>query len=114
MNKICISGRLVTEPRVYTFSNNNHLTTIFIANNMYYGTKEKTGFYKVNAWGALGKTIAEHCKTGTKLFVTGRLEQNRYQDKDGRTIYDVSINMENFEFGERPATSAVQVATETA
>ena len=100
MNKVCISGRLVREPYVHSLQNQLQLTTIYIANNIYYGGNEKTGFFKVNAWGNLGKIIAEHCKTGTKLFVTGRLEQSQYQNKDGNTIYDVSINMEHFEFGE--------------
>ncbi len=105
MNKVCISGRLVRDPSVHSFQNQNQLTTIFIANNIYYGDNEKTGFFKVNVWGNLGKIIAEHCKTGTKLFVTGRLEQSQYQNEDGKTIYDVSINMEHFDFGERSLSS---------
>ena len=46
-----------------------------------------------------GKIIAKNAKTGTELFLSGRLEQNRYENKDGDTIYDVSIIVEQFDFG---------------
>ncbi len=105
MNKVCISGRLTREPDYKEYPEQIHLTTIFIANNIYFGEKEKTGFFKVKAWGNQAKIIAEHCKTGTLLFITGRLEQSRYEDENGKTIYDVSINMEHFDFAGRPAGS---------
>ncbi len=100
MNKVCISGRLTHNPIYKSYSEQTQLTTIFIANNDYYGEKEKTGFFKVKAWGNLAKIINEYCTIGTKLFITGKLEQHQYKDEHDKTIYDVSINMEHFDFGE--------------
>ena len=101
MNKVCISGRLTQDPIYKSYSEQTQLTTFFIANNRYYGENQKTGFFKVKAWGNFAKIIAEHCKTGTKLFITGELEQSRYENEHGDTIYDVSINMVHFDFAER-------------
>jgi single-strand DNA-binding protein len=106
MNKVCISGRLTSAPIFKTYQNDIQLTTFFIANNEYYGDTEKTGFYKIKAWGRNARIINEFCSTGTKLFITGRLEQYRYQDENDRTVYDVSISLEHFDFGENKKTQA--------
>jgi len=99
MNKVCINGRLIKDPEHKALENNNSLTTFFLANDVWFGGNKKTGFYKCQAWGALGKIIAENAKTGTELFVTGRLDQYRWEDEAGKTVYDVSIQVEQFDFG---------------
>ena len=103
MNTICINGRLTTNPILRNLENDNAVCTIFIANNVYYGSSKKTSFLKVTAWGNQGRILAEHARTGTELFITGRLEQNSYTDSSGSTMYDVGIVVENFNFGPRPA-----------
>lgn len=78
---------------------NNAKCTFFIANDVYFGTKKETGFYRVVAWGKMAKLVADNCKTGTELFITGRLEQHSYEDEHSKTIYDVGIVLEQFDFG---------------
>ena len=104
MNRVCINGRLIKEPEAKELENNNYLCTFFIANDVWFGQNKKTGFYKCTAWGNIGKIIAEHAKTGTEVFITGRLEQHRYEDDKGNTFYDVSIIVEQFDFGGRGAS----------
>jgi single stranded DNA-binding protein len=99
MNKIMISGRLIRAPEVKEMEKNNILCTIFIANDVWFGTNKKTGFYKCQAWGQIGKIISENAKTGTELFVTGRLEQYRYDNDKGEKVYDNYIVVEQFDFG---------------
>ena len=99
MNKICINGRLIKDPDLKPLENNNSLCTVFIANDVWFGSNKKTGFFKCQAWGNLGKIISEHSKTGTELFITGRLEQYRYETEKGDTIYDNYIIVEQFDFG---------------
>ncbi len=106
MNKICINGRLIKEPELKPLENDNSLCTFFIANDVYFGTNRKTGFYRCTAWGNLGKIIAEHAKTGTELFISGRLDQYTYENENGNTIYDVSIVVEHFDFGAKAASAS--------
>mgnify|MGYP003941165573 CR=1 FL=1 len=101
MNKVMINGRLIREPEIQELENNNFKCTIFIANDVFFGTNKETGFYRVVAWGKLGRIVAENSKTGTELFITGRLEQHTYQDENGKTVFDVGIVMEQFDFGAR-------------
>ena len=103
MNKIHISGRLIKEPVLKELENNNAVCTFFIANDVHFGSNKKTGFYKVTAWGQQARIIAGHAATGSELFITGRLEQHRYENEKGDTVYDNSIVVEQFDFGSRPA-----------
>lgn len=99
MNKVCINGRLIKDPEFKPLENNNAVCTFFIANDVHFGTNKKTGFYKCTAWGNIGKIISENAKIGTELFITGRLDYHKYEDKNGNTINDVSIVVEQFDFG---------------
>ena len=101
MNKIMINGRLIREAEGKELEKNNFLCTFFIANDVWFGQNKKTGFYKCQAWGQLGKIICENAQTGTELFVTGRLEQHRYENEAGTTVYDNYIVVEQFDFGAR-------------
>ena len=99
MNKVCLSGRLIKDPIFQPLKNNNSLCVIFIANNEYYGENARVGFYKVKVWGKLAEVVKNHCRTGVEIFLSGRLEQWRYEDENGKTVYDNSIVMEQFNFG---------------
>lgn len=52
---------------------------------------EQTSFFKVAAWGKLGENLVESTSKGTRLIVTGRLEQREYEKKDGTKGSSVEI-----------------------
>ncbi len=108
MNTVCINGRLTADPILKNLENDNAVCTLFIANNVYFGESQKANFLKVTAWGKQGKIIAEHARKGTELYITGRLEQNTYTDKNGETVNNVGIVVENFNFGLRPAAPVTE------
>ncbi len=103
MNSVNLNGRLIKDPEIKTFENGSTLCTFFIANDVHFGTNKKTGFYKCHAWGHTGKIIADNAKTGAELFITGRLDQYRYEDDKGKQVYDVSVVVDRFDFGARVA-----------
>ena len=105
MNKICINGRLTKDPELKPLENDNSLCSFFIANDVHFGNNKKTGFYRCTAFGNIAKIIADHAKKGTELFISGRLDQRRYEDKDGKSVNDVSIIIDQFDFGAKPASS---------
>ena len=103
MNTICINGRLTVDPILRELENDNAVCTLFIANNVYYGNSQKANFIKATAWGRQARILAEHARTGTELYITGRLDQSTWVDSNGSTIYDVGIVVEKFNFGSKPA-----------
>lgn len=100
-----INGRLIRDPESKEMEKNTFLCTVFIANDVWFGSNKKTGFYKCQAWGQLGRIIADNAKTGTELFITGRLEQYRYENDRGETVYDNYIVIEQFDFGAKAQES---------
>ena len=45
--------------------------------------QEKVSFFNVTAWDTLGENIAASLTKGTRVIVTGRLEQREYETKEG-------------------------------
>ena len=101
MNTISISGRLTQDPVIQKFESSTKCT-FFIANNVYYGENKTTNFLKVFAWNKKAELIQKYFKTGMEIFINGRLEQYRYEDENQKTVYDNSIVLEEFEFGNNP------------
>lgn len=108
MNKVCLSGRLTTDPQLNEYENEVKRCTIFVAHDDYYGESKKTGFYRVTSWGMKAELVAQYFKTGMEIFVTGRLEQYRYEDEHGKTVYDNGIVLEEFEFGKGVSTPVAE------
>ena len=102
MNKVCLSGRLTTDPYFNEYENDVKRCTIFVANDVYYGEEKATGFYKVTAWGKKAELIKQYFRTGMEIFVTGHLEQHRYEDEKGNTVYDNGVALDEFNFGAKP------------
>ena len=53
--------------------------------------QEKTSFFNVTAWDTLGENIAASLTKGTRVIVTGRLEQREYETKEGEKRNVVEI-----------------------
>ena len=52
---------------------------------------EQTSFFKIAAWGKLGENLVQSTSKGTRIIVTGRLEQREYEKKDGTKGSSVEI-----------------------
>jgi single-strand DNA-binding protein len=48
-------------------------------------------WYRVNAWRGLAENIAESVPKGTRVIVQGRLENRKYESRDGGTGYSLEI-----------------------
>ena len=53
--------------------------------------QEKIAFFNVTAWDTLGENIAASLTKGTRVIVTGRLEQREYETKEGEKRNVVEI-----------------------
>lgn len=108
MNKVLLTGRIIKDPDLKIFEKNTSLCTFFIADEERYGNNKKTAYYKCKAWGKSGRAIAYHAEKNSKITLSGRLNQRICESKNGETIFDVSIIVENFKIINKP----VRVSTE--
>jgi single-strand DNA-binding protein len=53
--------------------------------------QEKVSFFNITAWDTLGENAAASLTKGTRVIVTGRLEQREYETKEGEKRSVVEI-----------------------
>jgi single-strand DNA-binding protein len=102
LNSVSIVGRLTKAPEMKYTKTGTAVTAFSLANNKtfnYEGTKKETvSYFKCNAWGGLGEMIAKHCQKGARVGVHGRLNENRYEDADGKWHSRIEIIVDEFQF----------------
>lgn len=94
MNVVVLSGRLVKPPKAGTSSNGKGyvLFTLAVRKN-----KEEADFIDCLAYDADASLIAQYCKQGSALNVTGRLSQRKVEI-DGKRINALSVIVSRFDF----------------
>ncbi|MDH5297877.1 MAG: single-stranded DNA-binding protein, partial [Desulfobulbaceae bacterium] len=56
------------------------------------GTKEElTEWHRIVAFGRLGEICGEYLSKGSKVFIEGRLQTRKWDNKDGVTMYTTEI-----------------------
>lgn len=81
-NTITIIGRLTSDPKAETIPTGTNKSSFAIANN-YLGAnkKQEVSFFDVVAWGKLADVCNTYLKKCKQVSITGRLQQQRWQDK---------------------------------
>jgi len=58
---------------------------------------QKTSFFRVVSWGKLGESISKYLLKGNQIAVEGHLEQNVYENKEGKKVYEIQIIADKIE-----------------
>ena len=94
INVVTVSGRLVRDPELKTTPNGHTVASFRIANN----TLKKTNFFDVSLWGKPAETLVEYAEKGRWISLSGRMEQDEWEDKEGNKRTSYSIVADNFNF----------------
>ena len=94
MNIVCISGRLTSDPKV--FSGNTKVAKYTLAVDR---VKEGTDFINCVTFGKTADFVESYLKKGTKVIVEGRIQTGSYE-KDGPKISTVDVVVNSHEFAE--------------
>ena len=94
-NIIVISGRLTRDPESRTTKEGKAVCSFSIACN---DSDEKVNFFDCQAWEKTAEIITEYCKKGNKILITGRINQQRWDDDNGGKHQKNVINIQSFEF----------------
>ena len=117
INVMTVSGRLTKDPKITKTPSGKQVAEFRLANNV----RDKTNFFDVSLWGRSAETINQYGGKGSWISVTGRLEQEEWEDRDGNKRTSYRITSENFNFmgggksdgeGSEVATSAGTQALE--
>jgi single-strand DNA-binding protein len=100
VNKVILVGHLGSDPEIrYTqggapVGNFNLATTERWVNKS--GEKgERTEWHKIVVWGKLAEICSEYLHKGKQVYIEGRLQTRKWQDKDGNNRYTTEVNCQN-------------------
>src|SRR5258708_5204645 len=97
-NRVELIGNATKDPEIRYTPSGAAVCTFSIATNRTFVSdgekKEEVDFHRLVAWNKLAELCAQLIKKGTKLFVSGRL-QNRSWEQDGQTKYMTEIVLED-------------------
>ena len=106
VNNVALAGRLVQDPVLKNAGNTQLATFTVVYNHRYMkdGSREEhSDFIDCKMWGKRGAAFAEHHRKGDQVYVEGKLEQERWQDKEsGQKRSKIVVKVWNFEFCKVP------------
>jgi single-strand DNA-binding protein len=65
------------------------------------GNDTTADFFNCTAFGRQGEFVEKYLKQGTKIVLTGRVQNDNYTNKNGEKVYSVKVLVDEIEFAER-------------
>jgi len=102
INKVILIGNLGTKPELKYSSSNVAITNLSVATSESWTDKntgqkqEKTEWHRVSVFGKLAEVITKYCDKGSKVYIEGKLQTRKYQDKTGADKYTTEIVVSGF------------------
>lgn len=105
MNKVIITGRIANDLEIRKTPNNKSVLDLRIAVSRDYKDAEgnyPADFIKAVCWEQKADFISKYAQKGTMIGVSGRIQVNVYDDKNGQRVYDTYIQAEQVEILSQP------------
>ena len=97
VNKVILVGNLGRDPEVRYNPEGGAIANISIATTDTWKDKqsgekqERTEWHRVVFFGKLAEIVGEYLKKGSPVYVEGRLQTRKWQDKEGQERYTTEI-----------------------
>lgn len=97
VNKVILIGHLGRDAEVRYSPNGQAIANITLATSDSWKDKntgerqERTEWHRVVFFGRLAEIAGEYLKKGMQIYVSGRLQTRKWQDKDGNDRYTTEI-----------------------
>ena len=104
MNKIILMGHLSTEPELHHSQNEKKtaVTRFDIAIDRRGKSQEEqiADFFHCTAFAKQAEFVSEYFGKGSRMLLTGHMENNNYTNKDGNMVYGYQVIVEEVEFAD--------------
>ena len=103
VNKCMFTGRLGSDPEMRYTQAGKAVTSFRIASNHSFTTSDGTRndnaeWVACVAWDKLGELANTHLHKGARVYVEGRMQTRKWQDKDGNDRYTTQIILTDLVF----------------
>lgn len=111
-NNVTLIGNLVDDPELRFTPSGVAMAKIAVAvNRRWRGQdgewQEQTSFFRGTVWREQAETVAESLQKGTRVIISGRLEQRRWETDEGESRSVVEIQIDEIGPSLRWATATV-------
>ena len=97
LNKVMLIGNLGKDPELPHTPAGTAVATFSIATSERFKSKqtneweEKTEWHNIVLWSKLAETAGQYLSKGKTVYIEGRLQTRKWQDRDGNTRYTTEI-----------------------
>ena len=99
-NTVTLVGNITDDPELRFTPSGRPVANFTVAVNRRYKDNDGTwqdkldGFFRCNVWADQAENAAESLQKGTRVVVTGRLQQRSWEDNDGnkRSAFEVQVD----------------------
>jgi single-strand DNA-binding protein len=96
LNKVMIIGHLGREPEMRYTPSGRPVTTFTVATSRSWNTVDgehhsETEWFNIVAWGNLAETCKQYLTKGLQVYIEGRLQTHRWEDKEGNKHSSVEV-----------------------
>ena len=91
LNQCNFIGRLGRDPEVRYTQSGKAVSSFSIACSEKRGGEETTEWVNVVAWEKLAEIVGQYLTKGSLVFISGRMQTRKWQDKEGGTRYTTEI-----------------------
>ncbi|MDA9144937.1 single-stranded DNA-binding protein [Candidatus Thioglobus sp.] len=102
LNKVTLIGNLGADPEIKYGSNSNAITNLSIATSESWIDKQtnerviKTEWHRVCIFGKLAEIAQKSLSKGSKVYIEGKLQTRKWQDKKGHDRYTTEVILSDF------------------
>ena len=103
VNKVILIGRLGRDPELRTTGSGSTVANLRVATDERRKDREgnwsnHTEWHSVVAFGRTADNVGRYLKKGRQLYIEGRLQTRKWQDKEGRDRYSTEVVADNIRF----------------
>jgi single-strand DNA-binding protein len=102
INKVILVGRLGDEPQLKHASNGNAIASFSIATSEKWTDKntgekkQNTEWHRISCFGKVAEIAGQYLQKGSQVYVEGKLQTRKWQDKTGADRYTTEVNLSGF------------------
>lgn len=96
LNKVLLIATLGKDPEIRYTASGTAVAGFSAATNERFKNKggeweDRTEWHNITLWGRLAEIAGEHLSKGKTVYIEGRIQTRKWQDRDGRDRYTTEI-----------------------
>ena len=102
INKVILVGNLGQDPEIRHTTDGKPIANITVATSETWKDKnsgeprEKTEWHRVVIFGGVANIVEQYLHKGSKVYIEGKLQTRKWQDKNGQDRYTTEVVVDGF------------------